>query len=222
MRVSAAIPATVNVDVQYIYYQTSEEEEIVGDRKKSQYVEVDGNDVSPVFVDDEDEDDDPLVLRANGDGNTPYQNLHLKEVGRFSGKYEGFLRLTDADGDGSKPEDGDDPALPKDNWGLPTRDATGPGDGDEEYAVLGIESGPLTITYKNSNGDNTTISITIDKEAPTIQVDAPVNKTASKDDSPELLGSFTDGGGSGLREESFQIYADNTRTTRMTAPRFGT
>ena len=85
-----------------------------------------------------------------------------------------------------------------------------PGDGDEEYAVLGIESGPVTITYKNSNGDNTTISITIDKEAPTIQVDAPINKTASKDDSPELLGSFTDGGGSGLREESFKIYADNT------------
>ena len=77
-------------------------------------------------------------------------------------------------------------------------------------AVIGIESGPVTITYKNSNGDNTTISITIDKEAPTIQVDAPINKTASKDDSPELLGSFTDGGGSGLREDSFQIYADNT------------
>ena len=32
---------------------------------------------------------------------------------------------------------------------------------------------------------------------------------ASTDDSPELIGTFTDGGGSGLREESFKIYADN-------------
>ena len=170
------------------------------------------NGLEPVFFEDENKakpaDQDALVLRASGDGNVPFQNLHLKEVGRFSGLYEGYLRLTDADGDGSKPADGDDPAVPKDNWGLPARDATG--EGEKEYAVLGIESGPVTITYKNSNGDNTTISITIDKEAPTIQVDAPLNKTASKDDSPELLGSFTDGGGSGLREESFKIYADNT------------
>ena len=148
------------------------------------------------------------MLRASGDGNGPSQNLWLKEVDRFSGKYEGYLRLTDADGDGSKLASGNEPRLPKDNWGL-LRPVTPSGDGDEEYAVLGIESGPVTITYKNSNGDNTTISITIDKEAPTIQVDAPLNNTASKDDSPELLGSFTDGGGSGLREDSFKIYADN-------------
>ena len=228
MRVSAAIPANVDLNVQYIYYQTSEYEELVGGFKKANYegyeddpattainetviADVRLTGVDPVFFGDEKSakpaDQDALVLRASGDGNGPSQNLWLKEVDRFSGKYEGYLRLTDADGDGSKLASGNEPALPKDNWGLPARDAIG--DGDKEYAVLGIESGPVTITYKNSNGDNTTISITIDKEAPTIQVDAPLNNTASKDDSPELLGSFTDGGGSGLREDSFKVYADN-------------
>ncbi len=208
MRVSAAVPADVELNVQYIYYQTSEKEELRGGKKKSEYGPVGDRDVSPVFTDDETEDDDALVLRASGDGNAPSQNLWLKEVDRFSGKYEGYLRLTDADGDGSKPASDDEKALGRGNWGLRARDASD--EGEEEYAVLGTESGPVTITYKNSNGDNTTISITIDKEAPTIQVEAPINKTASKDDSPELLGSFTDGGGSGLREESFKIYADNT------------
>ena len=128
MRVSAAIPANVNLVIQYIYYQTSEQEELIGGTKKSEYVPVaDANgtnrDVSPVFVDDEDDDDtekqDALVLRASGDGNTPNQNLHLKEVGRFSGKYEGYLRLTDADGDGRCDEDNDDATAPtRCNWGF--------------------------------------------------------------------------------------------------------
>ena len=33
MRVSAAIPANVDLNVQYIYYQTSEYEELVGGKK---------------------------------------------------------------------------------------------------------------------------------------------------------------------------------------------
>ena len=224
MRVSAQVPADINLEVQFIYYQTSEEEEIVGGLKKANYLgyddgnpdtdntviahlDFDGEDENfePVFVDDEDKDDpddqDALVLRASGDGNLPSQNLWLKEVGRFSGKYEGYLRLTDADGDGATDEGRQD-------WGL----AVGPATGHERdaYAVLGIESGPVKVTYVDSNGDSRTMSITIDKEAPTIQVDAPLHKTSSKDDSPEILGSFADGGGSGMREDSFKIYADNT------------
>ena len=213
MRVSAAIPAGIDLNVQYIYYQTSELEELIGGKTLADYdgvTDADGDDVTPDFSDDETDDGDALLLRASGDGNEPHQNLHLKEVGRFSGKYEGFLRLTDADGNGDPDEDGDNnqEEANRTDWGLPYGDADGATVAGA--AVIGIESGPVTITYKNSNGDNTTISITIDKEAPTIQVDAPINKTASKDDSPELLGSFTDGGGSGLREESFKIYADNT------------
>ena len=124
--------------------------------------------------------------------------------------------MTDADGDGSVKDNASttdrDETEDKDNWGLPTRDATGPG--AEEYAVIGVESGPVTITYKDSNGDINTISITIDKDAPSIQVDSPIDGTASTDDSPELIGSFIDGGGSGLREESFKIYADNRPDSR--------
>ena len=148
----------------------------------------------------------------SSDGNTPTQNLHVREDpdDRFSGIYEGYIRLTDADGDGSV-EDNESiltaTRRAKDNWGLATGDATG--HEDDEYAVIGVESGPVTITYKDSNGDTNTISITIDKDAPSIQVDSPIDGTASTDDSPELIGSFIDGGGSGLREESFKIYADN-------------
>ena len=217
MRITAALPADVDVHVRYIYYQTSEYEEIVGGDKKSDYVDVGGKDVSPVFFDDENAEaadkQDALVLRVSSDGNTPTQNLHLKEKSddRFSGIYEGYVRLTDADGDGSAVDDPGterDEAESKDNWGLANRDATGPG--DDGYAVIGVESGPVTITYKNSNGDTRSLSITVDKDAPTIQVDSPIDGAASTDDSPELIGTFGDGGGSGLRESSFKIYADNT------------
>ena len=214
MRVSAQIPQSAEVTVQYIYYQTSEEEDIVGGKKSTDYP----SENAPVFVDDEKEDSetnpdpDALVLRANGDGNAPSQNLWLKEKSRFAGEYEGYLRLTDADGDGSDPSA--DPAEPKDNWGLATGAAIGSGGptadpANDQYAVLGVESGPITISYKNSNGDVRSITIQIDKEPPSIQIDSPLNNTSSKDDSPELLGSFSDGGGSGLREDSFKIYADN-------------
>ena len=129
--------------------------------------------------------------------------------------YEGYIRLTDADGNGSEDRRGQD-VNRRDNWGLATRHADGqPKSG---YAVIGVESGPVTITYKNSKGDTRSISITIDKDAPTIQVDSPIDGTASTDDSPELIGTFTDGGGSGLREDSFKIYADNTPSSDDAEP----
>ena len=216
MRISASL-GEEDIHIRYIYYQTSEYEEIVGGDKKSDYELNSREDVSPVFFDDEDaelaDNQDALVLRVSSDGNSPTQNLWLKEKSddRFSGIYEGYIRLTDADGDGSVKDDlatERDEYEPKDNWGLATDHATGPG--DDEHAVIGVESGPVTITYKNSNGDTRTLSIIIDKDAPTIQVDSPIDGTASTDDSPELIGTFGDGGGSGLREDSFKIYADNT------------
>ena len=215
MRVTAALPANVSIDVQYIYYQTSELEEIIGGKTKSEYMPLaDGKDVSPDFFDDEDLDNpdnqDALILRVSSDGNTPTQNLHVKEKAsdRFSGIFEGYIRLTDADGNGSEVTDGEQDATAEDNWGLATRHATDATEGG--YAVIGVESGPVTITYKNSKGDTRSLSITIDKDAPSIQIDSPIDETASTDDSPELIGTFGDGGGSGLRESSFKIYADNT------------
>ena len=232
MRVTAALPANVNINIQYIYYETSEYEELVGGKTKANYVgytdpndsennvvaDTDLEDVEPVFVDDENLDDadnqDALILRVSSDGNAPTQNLWLKEVTRFSGVYEGYVRLTDADGDG-RCDDDDDGTAERCNWGLLAGDAAGAGTvtdaGETQYAIIGVESGPVTITYKNSKGDTRSISITIDKDAPIIQVDSPVDGTASTDDSPELIGSFTDTGGAGLREDSFKIYADNTR-----------
>ncbi len=226
MRVTAEVPDNVDLVVQYIYYQTSDEEVLVGGKKKSDYIgymdtenpdnNVDADAVlaplAPVFEDDEDEDkpsdQDALVVRASGDGDAPSQNLWLKEKSRFSGRYEGFLRLTDSDGDGKCDHDDDaNTAEERCNWGLETGDADG--HGMDNAATLGVESGPVTITYKNSNGDNRSVSITIDKQPPAIQIDSPLNETSSKDDSPELLGSFTDGGGAGLREDSFAIYAHN-------------
>ena len=46
-------------------------------------------------------DPDPLVLRVSADGRDPSMNLWLTEKSRFSGVYEGYARLTDADGDGT-------------------------------------------------------------------------------------------------------------------------
>jgi len=224
MQVTASIPQGASVTVEYIYYQTSEEEEIIGGMKDS--VDYDSEN-PPVFVDKEkrsetNDDPDALVLRASSDGNSsnenvPTRNLWLKETSRFSGQYEGYLRLTDADGDGRcKVEDSDPTTYEPCNWGLMTRDATGSGMDDAAY--LGVESGPVTITYKDSTGDNETVTILIDKTPPAIQVDLPLHETASKDDSPDLIGSFNDGGGSGLRADSFKAYADNSADNKDETP----
>ncbi len=213
MRVTASVPAGQSIQVQYIYYQTSEQEELFGGAKEDQYGTT-GDDgtvypaaaLVPVF---ESDDADGLSLRASGDGNAPNQHLWLKETGRFTGIYEGYLRLTDADGDG-KCDDDENDATPdaRCNWGLPAKAASG---ADMDGAAnLGVESGPVTVKYTNSNGDNRELDIMIDKDSPTIQIETPVNNVSSKVDSPELIGTFTDGGGSGLRQESFKIYADNT------------
>jgi hypothetical protein len=217
MRVTASVPAGKRVKIEFIYYQTSQPEILAGGKNKANYVGYDDEDddkdvvadaklkmFDPVFVDDEDKkepaDQDALVLRAGADGDVPSQNLWLKETGDFTGVYEGYLRLTDADGHGT----GDD----RSNWGLMTKHAMS--SMEDGAAVLGVESGPVTITYKNSNGDTRTITILIDKSPPAIQIDSPVHDASSKDDSPDLLGTFTDGGGAGLRANSFKVYADNT------------
>ena len=214
MRVTASVPddTTGTVTVQYIYYQTSEREELVGGKTKADYDgEGDNPDaaVAPDFFDAENRDTNPatLSLSANADGDTPSQNLWLKETSRFSGIYEGYVRLTDANGNGVD-ADGD----PQD-WGIATKNASGAGmvttAGEMEYAVLGVESGPVTISYRNSNGDARSVKIQIDTLPPSVQLDSPANGVSSKDDSPDVFGSFSDSGGSALREKSFRLYADN-------------
>ena len=229
-----------NVTIQFIYYQTSQREEIIGGCQQGDYAT--GNEdadscvagaagkPSPVFVDDEipsttNTNPDALVLRASADGVPPNQNLWLKETNDFTGVYEGYLRLTDADGIG----DGDDeePGNQRDNWGLDVGPATGEfsnSNGNltpDGAAVLGVESGPITISYRNSNGDPRSATVLIDKDPPAVQIDSPAHNTSSKDDSPDLLGSFTDGGGAGLRDNSFRVYADNRNDPRRRRSRLG-
>ena len=220
MRVTVSVPADGTVTIQAIYFQTSKPEVIIGGCQSGDYKTDTADDScvaeakdqdSPVFFDDEvpsatNTKPDALVLRASADGDVPNQNLWLKETGDFTGVYEGYVRLTDADGHG----DADDKTAgnQQDNWGRDVKSATG--SNDAGAAVLGVESGPVSITYKNSNGDTRTAKILIDKDPPAIQIDSPLHNASSKDDSPDLLGSFSDGGGAGLRDDSFKIYADNT------------
>ena len=215
MRITASVRDAKVVVIEYIYYQTSRQEMLVGGCQMDDYSgTTDAGDGcviaaktdAPNFVDNEDKvDGDALFLGAGSDGDVVDQNLWLKETGDFTGVYEGYVRLTDADGfgdDGSTPDVRD-----RNNWGRETKNAAS--ESMTDAAVLGVESGPVTIRYKNSKGDIRTATILIDKTPPAIQIDAPVHNISSKDDSPDLLGSFNDGGGSGLRDNSFRVYADN-------------
>ena len=216
MRVTASIPQGVTVDVEYIYYQTSDREELVGGANIDSYDGQNNNpSVSPIFVDDEADTTKKakLSVMVSSDGVAPSQNLWLKEKSLFSGVYEGYVRLTDANGDRIDPNDNDTLDAGEGNWGLEVKDATSPMMADA--AVLGVESGPVKISYRNSKGDVKTLSIAIDKSPPSIQVDSPVNGASSTDDSPELIGTFNDGGGSGLRKNSFKVYADNTPDSKI-------
>ena len=55
-----------------------------------------------VFTKDEKDDNDALLVSASADGDLEERgvNLYLTETKRFSGVYQGHLRLTDANGDG--------------------------------------------------------------------------------------------------------------------------
>ena len=254
------VPSGETLTLQLIYYETSDIEYIMGGEVCKEATAMD--DVDTTNVDEskgtqatctsdelEDPDDrDAFVAEATSDGNIGEQNLYLKETGRFTGVFEGFVRLTDADGNGSDPDDSgaqmylvDDNDPPTDdrsddtmmigeaeNWGLPVVDGsdyypagddndTGLDDdflnlgGDavkEASAVLGVDSGPVTIRYKDTDGKTRTFDVQIDKEPPTIEVTAPTHDSASDDDDPDFVGTFNDGE-SGLAADSFSLYVDN-------------
>ena len=94
------------------------------------------------------------------------------------------------------------------NWGLDVK-ARGQRLSDEDAAVIGVESGPVTIEYRDTDGHIQTETIAIDTVPPVIQIDAPAHKSEDQDTSPEFAGSFNDGE-SGLRADSFQLYVDNS------------
>ena len=170
-----------------------------------------------------------LHVTSDTDATEDMRNLALLETGRFTGVFQGYVRLTDADGDGTE---GDGSS----NWGLEKMDGaydedpanTGKNDAgasasdvdpNPTVAVLGVGDGPVTVTYKDTNGKDVTFDIEIDIGPPTITIDSPVHDSRSDDEKPSFIGSFNDAD-SGLSSDSFQLDVDNIdeNTTDRTYP----
>ena len=206
-----SLPDGATATVQYIVYHTSEREVLVGGRNEraSEYTEMadvagteadefEADSAAPDFTKAEIKAGTALLLEARSDGRANKQSLHLTETSRFSGRYEGELILTDENGDG-----GDDS-----NWGLSVRS----GDDTDPVAVIGVESGPVDIVYRDTDGKPKTLSVLIDTVPPTVQVDTPVHESEGQDTSPNFSGSYTDDS-SGLRQKTFRLYVDHNDDT---------
>ena len=188
------------VEVMYIIYHTSEQEVLVGGRTLKVY---DAADNTPDFTNAETKAESPLLLEARSDGGQGNkQNLVLMETSRFSGRYEGYVRLTDENG--ISPDT--DPANlgAQTSWGAKVRDAVDETDGGA--AVIGVESGPVQIAYKDTDGGSAKIlSVSIDRVPPTVQIDTPAHESEGQDTSPNFVGSYEDDN-SGLRQKTFRLY----------------
>ena len=222
LAVNASVPASKNVLIYAIYYETSGRESMRGDESyyhcpngddpkrerndvwrcgSSEADERDGDD-DVQYTDNEIDDNDDLLLLASSDGDRDAVNLHLAETGLFTGRYEGYLRLTDTNGDGRYSESDTQST----NWGARVRDADGSGESDA--AVLGVASGSVTIEYRDSGGRRRTLRIAIDYEPPRIDIDQPRHGSSSDDHSPDFVGTFEDND-SGLAQDSFRLVVDN-------------
>ena len=202
LSVNKTIPANASIELMYIVYHTSEWETLIGGKTEADYADV-ANASVPDFSNAEEKALSSLTVEARADGRDGSWNLWLYETGRFTGRYEGYLKLTDENG-ASTADDG---------WGLDVGFATGHGDGSEESdsgkpAVIGVESGPVVIAYKDTDGSNKLLEIEIDTVAPAIVIDSPAHESQGQDTSPEFAGSFSDRD-SGLREDSFALYVDH-------------
>ena len=217
LTVLANVPNGKDLVIVAVLYETSDEEIIIGGQQCDGYSEAEamGNDDideddckpmqpndRPVYTTSEFNNDTALTASVQGDNGQPAKNLYLKESGRFTGKYTGYIRVTDADGDGRN-----DGTSARD-WGLNFRDGLA-ADGDDVGAtIIGVQSGPATITYKDSNGANRTMNIEIDIQPPTITIASPVHDSSGDDRSPDFIGTFEDGG-AGLADDTFKLYVDN-------------
>lgn len=223
MTVNVSVPdeTAARVLVQVIYYETSGFEFIIGGGMKDDPDGIDDICIPNLHLEmagsrthqqaactaDEIEADAGYVLHAESDEDAVDQKRHLalKETGRFTGIFQGRLRLTDADGDGTVDAGSD-------NWGLEKVSATYDDTASPPTimeAVLGVGNGPVTITYKDTNGVNRTHQIEIDITPPTITVDSPAHGGRSDDEKPSFIGTFNDSD-SGLQANSFQLDVDNT------------
>ena len=185
------------VEVMYFIYHTSEQEVLIGANAETEYA---AGVNTPDFTNAETKAKSELLLEARSDGRGNKQQLWLTETSRFSGRYEGYVQLTD--------ENGIDPdAITKNatNWGRMVRDAVAATEGDNGAAIVGVESGPTQIAYKDTDGSTRLLSISIDRVPPTVQIDTPAHKSEGQDTSPNFAGSYTDDD-SGLRRSTFRLY----------------
>ena len=223
MKLNISVPTLGSVELQLIYYETSGVEYIQGgvqcvddpdatatrnDAKTFNQAECTADerkgDTNASFVLYAESDED-----AGGDGTAAShrKNLALIETGRFSGVFQGYVRLTDADGDGGSP---------RDNWGLMKKSgdlvdfdlSTGEAKRSSAGAVVGVGNGPVTVVYKDSDGNNKSFNIEIDVEPPTIQIEDPTHNKRSDDEKPSFIGKFNDND-AGLAADSFQLNVDN-------------
>ncbi len=187
----------------YIVYHTSEWETLIGGHTLADYNETgdtvdEADPFAPDFSDAEKKNASAeIVVEARSDGREGRQQLYLYETGRFTGRYEGYLKLTDENGGG----------MDADGWGLSVGEASG--HEDAGAAVIGVESGPVVIAYKDTDGSTQLHEIEIDTGPPEITIDTPQHESEGQDTSPEFSGSFLDRGGSGLREDTFHLYVDH-------------
>ena len=208
LSVNKTIPDNASIELMYIVYHTSEWETLIGGNDACAYdpttsptctnlnLSTGLEDRLPDFSNAEEKALSSLTVEARADGRDGRWNLRLHETGRFTGRYEGYLKLTDENGG-----DGDD-----NGWGLDVGAATG--SDAAGAAVIGVESGPVVIAYKDTDGSNKLLEIEIDTVAPAIVIDSPAHESQGQDTSPEFAGSFSDRD-SGLREDSFALYVDH-------------
>ena len=185
----------------YIVYHTSEWETLIGGNTAGDYTTDDADDMADPFAPDFSNAEQKavaaeLVVEARADGREGRQMLQLRETGRFTGRYEGYVKLTDENGGGAD----------ADGWGLSVDNASSHEPGGA--AVIGVESGPVVIAYKDTDGSTQLHEIEIDTVPPEITIDTPANKSEGQDTSPEFSGSFLDRE-SGLREDTFHLYVDH-------------
>ncbi len=208
--------------LKYVYYETSDLEFLrdgltynVRDNDGALTGAQNDDPTHPGFTTDEKNADTgkALLVEARSDGDDEAVGLHLCETGRFDGRYEGTVRLTDANGNGS--ESG---SRVEENWGILPDDA-GDSCDNPTAAVLAVERGPVRIRYRDTDGDIQEIRVAIDTIPPAIQIEEPVHNTASRDPSPSVVGTIADGD-SGLLEDSFRIYGDNTNDQEDENPVF--
>lgn len=168
---------------------------------------------------DEYDDYDMIVLNVSSDGVQNTRNLWLEETGRFTGVFEGFLRLTDSDGDGGDVDSDNERAdgASRNNWGLVVQHALGSSsfvtDPVTEVttfqgAILGVDNGPVRVAYKDTDGVTRNFTVSIDIGPPTIDVSSPTHNGRSDDEEINFAGSLNDGE-SGLAEDSFVLYLDH-------------